>query len=209
MHASAGQAVSRPRRDRGTTMNDQTTPTTPAPAAADAQPFAIQQTPTNTIGTIGFIFSLLGLVACGLPSLIGLLLCYFGIKRTPNKLAKAGLVISILGIATYILLFATGAVPIFGKIFKAVTGGPSGAVAVQLEAVASEVDAYTAKAGSLPGSLEQATKPGSSLLTDPWGNAIRYEINFDGKTYTLTSNGPDGVASTGDDVKWPEAKKPE
>ena len=40
----------------------------------------------------------------------------------------------------------------------------------------------------------------TSILNDAWDNAYDYSLNTGTRTITITSNGPDGTASTADDI---------
>jgi general secretion pathway protein G len=42
-------------------------------------------------------------------------------------------------------------------------------------------------------------------LRDPWGNELQYES--DGRTFKLTSGGPDGTIGNEDDVTYPESSQ--
>lgn len=57
----------------------------------------VQQSPSNGLGTAGFVISLVGLLTCGLICPLGLLFSFFGLFKPPRGLAIAGTVIGLLG----------------------------------------------------------------------------------------------------------------
>jgi hypothetical protein len=71
--------------------------------AQPAQQVIVQQTPSNGLGTAGFIVSLVGLVTCGLLCPIGLLLSVFGLLKPPRGFAIAGTLIGGLGSIGFVL----------------------------------------------------------------------------------------------------------
>ena len=68
------------------------------------QPHRQQGQPTNGIGLTGFIFSLVGLFLCGIPSVIGLVISAFGLRKEPRGLAIAGVIIGLIGMIEFALV---------------------------------------------------------------------------------------------------------
>lgn len=60
--------------------------------------FAFQPTPTNSLGTAGFIISLIGLVlSMGLLSPVGMFISFVAMFREPRGLAVAGFILGVIG----------------------------------------------------------------------------------------------------------------
>lgn len=152
----------------------------------------------NTAGTIGFVMSLLGLLFCPIFSVIGLFMSWSAMKNEPKGLATAGLVIGIFGtiglVITIIVL-----VIVFGGLFTIAATGAAGAQyyseqVPQRTSVSIIVEEYDGE--SIPTQAE-----GDALLkgeTDVWGRQIRFSRDED--TFSVSSDGPDGLPETGDDL---------
>jgi len=167
----------------------------------------------NGLGIAGFICSLLGLIACGLLSPVGLILSLFGLRREPRGLAITGVVLGLFGICGWIvglivfgsmlavMLAAVG----LGGVAMAV-GGPQIESGLEMANIAREVDLYKQRTGQLPASLDLLPVSEPAALIDPWGRRYEFTLSEDGVTYTLFSAGPDGTPGTPDDVQpWSEA----
>lgn len=160
---------------------------TPRPSQAPRQ--------DNPLGLTGFIISLVGLVLCGIPSIIGIIVSGLGLKKEPKGFAIAGLLIGVFGLielglvgflaySTYQLAGQAG-----GAIRKAATQG-------QLSSDAFVIGEQWEETGTLPTQAE-----GDELVSgsrDIYANSIRYET--DGITFSLRSAGPDGVFDNEDDI---------
>jgi hypothetical protein len=59
----------------------------------------------NSMGTAGFILSLVGLFTCGVLSLVGLIFSIIGLKREPRGLALAGFIVGILSVLLWLIWF--------------------------------------------------------------------------------------------------------
>jgi len=67
----------------------------------------------NSLGTAGFIFGILSILALAIPgiiiSLAGFIFCYVQQKNKPTKLGKAGLILNVIGfILSLIWIFYLG-----------------------------------------------------------------------------------------------------
>ncbi len=62
----------------------------------------------NKQGLWGFVFSIIGLLTCGLLSIVGLVLSILGLKKQPKQLAVAGVVISSVGMVMVLLILPVG-----------------------------------------------------------------------------------------------------
>jgi hypothetical protein len=90
-----------------------TVPVVP-PIIINNQPERQVESPSNKLGTSGFVLSLLGVVLCWIPVanyvlwLLGLIFSFVGVFRAPRGLAIAGLVLS--SILLIVLIFVIGAI---------------------------------------------------------------------------------------------------
>ena len=72
-----------------------------------------QSTPSNGVGTAGFVLALIGLFLSWIPVLgwmiwfLGLILSFCGIFRTPKGLAIAGLIISLIDFIVLVAVVGT------------------------------------------------------------------------------------------------------
>jgi len=144
--------------------------------------------PTNSIGTAGFVVSLVGVLTCGLLSPIGLILSLVGLRKEPKGLAIAGTIIGGVGIVVVGVL--AGLVVIL--IPKGQVAATESIVATALRAIETRAD----ETGELP-SVDEGRELIAGL-EDAWGNALRYEPSGDG--FTVRSPGPDGAFNTVDDI---------
>lgn len=159
------------------------------------QTVIVRQAPSNGLGVAGFVISLLGLLSCGLIAPLGALLSFIGMFKKPNGLAIAGFIIGLVGsawILVVVLFIGLGGV-------LAAVGASSLEVMVDQVTIAQAVEGYKTNTGNYPStlgilSLDQET------LDDPWGKPYRYEPDPAGAGFTLSSDGPDGVQGTQDDI---------
>jgi hypothetical protein len=152
--------------------------------------------PANYLGTTGLVFSILGLVTCGVLSPIGLLLSVIGLTGKRRGGAIAGVVLALLGLAI------PGAL-LFSEI-KEHRDAERERVVQQaratLESARVKIDERRAEEKALPDGVA-----GNRLLLkegfrDPWNGEIRYELHDDDRSYSLRSSGPDARFDTHDDV---------
>ncbi|MEM7627150.1 MAG: DUF4190 domain-containing protein [Planctomycetota bacterium] len=164
-------------------------PDSPLPPS---MPYDGEPTPQkNGWGLAGFIVSIVSLVACGVPSIVGLILSIVGLTRKdrPKGLAIAGTIISVLGI-----VLAIGVVlAVLGLKDAFVQGGAAGMAHVDV------VDFYQQN-GRLPDEAEYDAmlKDAASILG--WGN-VEYEYTpISESEYRLTLPSLDGQLNTADDI---------
>ena len=153
--------------------------------------------PSNSIGMVGFIFSILGFITCGVLSPIGFLISAIGMFKAPRSFATAG---SIIGFIGTVWLAAIGYATVMGVMFakSAVeSGAQSIATMAAFESSKSVIETYRQDNGKLPDGIE-----GNKLILefkDAWDESLLYGLEDDG-TYTLLSAGPDREFSTNDDI---------
>lgn len=162
----------------------------------------------NGLGIAGFICSLLGLIACGLLSPVGLILSLFGLRREPRGLAITGVVLGALGVCGWVI-----GIVVFGSMIAVALaavglggvamalGGAKIESGLEMANIAREIELYEQRTGQLPASLDLLPMSEPEALIDPWGRRYEFTLGEDGVTYTLFSAGPDGMPGTADDVK--------
>ena len=158
--------------------------------------------PLCRLGLAGFICSLLGLVSCGtlFPiGLVGFVLSFIAMFKRPRGFAIAGFIIGLIswGWILVALVFIG-----LGGLLAAV-GAAVGVAELEAHAelgiIASEVEAYRQANGNYPSTLTLLGLD-TGTLDDPWGTTYRYAPTADGTGFTLSSDGPDGLGGTADDI---------
>ncbi|MFO0832103.1 MAG: type II secretion system protein GspG [Phycisphaerales bacterium] len=157
----------------------------------------------NALGIIGFVFSLLGLLAScctcifpvlGLVSLLGLVLSFVAVFRRPKGMAITGIILGAIGL----ILTLVGGLVWLGA---STMGGFMQVIEVAVDAKA--VEAYRSSHGAYPASLSTLSgEVPPQFETDNWNNPYVYEVSGDGQSFTIRSMGPDGMDNTSDDVKF-------
>lgn len=158
--------------------------------------------PSNGLGVAGFVTSLVGLVLCGgLICPIGLLMSMVAMFKRPRGLAIAGFIIGLIGSAwivlavLFIFVLGIGVAGVAAMGFGFVEAG------VDANEIHKSVSSYYRSSGALPSTLEALTLDPETLI-DPWGNPYRYEVDADGRHYSISTAGPDGVWETEDDFSF-------
>ncbi|HED53909.1 MAG TPA: hypothetical protein ENJ00_06875 [Phycisphaerales bacterium] len=178
-------------------------PQPPQPASIQA---AVVQ-PTNTLGIVGFILSLLGFVGtCGLLSPIGLILSIIALRREPKGFAIAGLILGILGTIVFalaMLIFGVFALAFVGLLAAGITlSVPNLTTYSEIIQIEAAVEQYAKNnGGALPDSLTTAIGSNTELATDYWDQPYVYE-SLDSGQFRITSLGADGIAGTEDDITF-------
>ncbi len=176
------------------------TPGNTSPQAPHATVMIPTQGPSNPAGFWGFVLSLLGLIACGLPSPIGLVVSAIGLRKQPKLLAVVGVVLGLIGTLGWGvtgLLVYRGASKAMTMVGEGLTAGMelnSDAVAIRDACLK-----FRAERGVMPGSLE-SMDVADSARTDPWGTRYRFELTS-GNGFVLISDGPDRMSDTSDDMR--------
>lgn len=168
---------------------------------------AANPAPTNSLGVAGFVVSLTGLIAtCGVLSPIGMLLSFFALFRKPRGFALAGLVLGIAGSFWILLVTLVGLVAAGGAAVGIHAANQHMEYARDYEAISASVEQYKSQAGFVPASLLELSNVTDDQLKDQWGNYYNYTVGADGQSFTLKSDGADGVAGTDDDFDLPQGQ---
>lgn len=152
---------------------------------------------SNTLGLIGFMLTLVGLIGFCLPPLLALgtlggLLCFFAIFKSPRGLAIFGFILALLEtalLAAWIIMF--GAFIFLIPALPAYLG--SGADMID---IGMKIEEYRAEHDALPSGLDQLS---GINMTDAWGNEYVYEFDADADTYRVGTRGRDGRLDSWDD----------
>lgn len=149
----------------------------------------------NGVGLTGFIVSLVGLFLCGIPSLIGLIISAFGLKKEPRGLAIAGVILGLVGLVELGLVAVSTyqAVRVTQQSFNQIRAQLA---EIPMEEAASDIGSKWQEQGRIPTQEE-----GDEMLVgknDMMNNSLVYET--DGESFSIRSAGMDGVLETEDDV---------
>lgn len=149
----------------------------------------------NGLGLTGFIISLVGIFLCGIPSIIGLIVSAFGLKKEPKGFAVAGLLLGLLGV---IELLGVGFLAYQTYRLANQAGGliREQLATQQLNAEAITIGYEWQESGNIP-----SQEKGDELVLgkrDIYGNSIVYQS--DGSSFSLRSAGPDEMLETDDDI---------
>jgi len=163
--------------------------------------------PTNSLGVAGFVVSLTGLIAtCGALSPIGMVLSFFALFRKPRGFAFAGFVLGVIGSFWILLIGLLGLVAAGGAAVGIHAANQQMEYSRDYEAINAAVEQYKAQAGFVPASLLELSGVSDDQLKDQWGHYYNYVVGADGQSFTLKSDGADGIAGTDDDFEVPRGQ---
>lgn len=153
--------------------------------------FQAPQAGSNTLGIVGFVLSLLGPLA-----LIGVVMCLVALRRRPRGFAIAGLVIGVV-----MLLLTALCGGIMGIWVWALLEAQDEyqEIASDYATLSSAISDYQRRNnGALPPDLGVLGLP-AEATSDPYGE--EYLFTPQGGSWSIGSNGADGVPGTDDDVE--------
>ena len=150
---------------------------------------------TNGLGIAGFVVSLIGILTCGVPSIVGLGFSLIAIRKKPKGFAIAGVILGVIGLLELVLvaLSVYNAVQTLNTL-QAMTIRDSN------ESLAQEYASDVAEEWKLTDQLP-SQEEGQKLLegqTDFYGNELRYET--DGSSFSIRTTGEDQLFDTEDDI---------
>jgi hypothetical protein len=153
----------------------------------------------NVPGLVGFIFSIVGLVTCGLLSPIAAVLSGVGMRREPRGLAIAGLVIGIVG-----TLELAAIATIMGVGYFAAKRASVILTSTFTTLSNSEMASRSVLASTVGGALPEDADGNTAIVgnVDGWGRPFRYH-KFNEWRSEIRSAGADGLFDTADDFFVP------
>jgi hypothetical protein len=144
-------------------------------------PFETYEKPSgsNPLGIVGFILSF-----CLSP--IGLIISLIALTKQPRGFAIAGVIIGLLGTGVW------GCVGFGWSVMQKIGGMSAFEITQDFEQIQRAANAATTDINSLGLAAD--------VSTDPWGAPYRIAPSADASTFVLTSNGPDKLPDTADDL---------
>lgn len=130
----------------------------------------------------------------------GLIVCVVGASCRPRWPAVVGLCVGLTCVALWIAVFMWGAYSFTAPARR--TGvGVRAYMKMSMDAsgLAAAAEARRRPDGSPPRYLSIMSVD-LSTIRDPWGRPYRYCLTNTARMYTFTSDGPDGVTNTPDDI---------
>jgi len=161
--------------------------------------------PSNGLGLAGFIISLVGWVSCGILCPIGLILSLLGLAKQPRGFALAGVILGGLGCIWGIIAFFFGGLALLLGCGGVVCGGvaPHVVTHVRMNMLDDDIEKFQDRNGRMPNSVDEAVssrRHSRGEGADAWGHPFHLEVESEGN-FTIVSDGPDGIAGNGDDLK--------
>jgi hypothetical protein len=170
----------------------------PPPSAGQPYNSYVNRPPTNPLGLVGFITSLVGIVTCGFVAPLGLVLSLIGLYKKPRGLALAGTIISLVGSA-FLIMLGIGIVMSMLGIGKA---AKSMSQTLTTQDTARKASAVIVASQTTTGKLP-ADDAGDKLIhsfTDAWQTPLHYKNR--GETFEIISAGEDKQFDTQDDMRY-------
>ena len=150
---------------------------------------------TNGLGIAGFVVSLIGILTCGVPSIVGLGFSLIAVRKKPKGFAIAGVILGVIGLLE--LAFMVFSVY---NAMQAVVAIQAVVNQAQDQSIAQEHANDIAEEWKLTKQLP-SQEEGQRLIddeTDTLGNQFRYET--DGSSFSIRAAGEDELFDTGDDI---------
>lgn len=115
-------------------------------------------------------------------------------------LAIAGTILGFVALCGWGIPLAIFGTAIFGTMVAAVgLATPEFETSFELAVLESDIERRYQNDGSYPTSLAQLGLSQAGI-TDGWDNPYLYSVDPSGTSYSLSSNGPDGVPGNSDDI---------
>lgn len=158
----------------------------------------------NTIGLIGLVVSVLGIITCGLLSPLGLVISLVALVKPPRALAIAGVVLGAIGTVVFFWFGVAAMLNVFdlSNVREGVEVERRDGAQSFAEQTAVVIRNWHAEQGVLP-----PVDVGQQLLSgrqDAWARTLRYAL-LDADRFEIRSSGPDQLFGTDDDIVYRES----
>ncbi|HTN77139.1 MAG TPA: DUF4190 domain-containing protein [Pirellulaceae bacterium] len=154
--------------------------------------------PTNGMGLVGFVTSILGLFTCGLLNVISLPLSLIGLLWKPRGFAIAGTIISLFGTGLLALVGFSMILVLTGFKKTETPQDQTANTSLRIQEASDIINQFQKEHNALPDAIE-----GRKLIIekkDAWGETLDYDLDEPNNSFVIRSAGPDKQFDTPDDV---------
>ena len=168
---------------------------------------------SNTLGVVGFVCALLGLLSGGhLLSPIGLILSLVALGNRPRGFAIWGVILGFLGTCGWmlvvgLLILAAAGMAVAGAGVFFFSQADRIELTTDMAKIAMKAEDYKRENRGIPPADLAVLGLQSATLMDPWGHNYHYELVEGDPGFDIISDGPDGKAGTEDDVRLNNLEK--
>lgn len=164
------------------------------PSSLEPSP-AMPPSETNGLGIAGFVVSLIGILTCGVPSIVGLGFSLLALRKKPKGFAIAGVILGVIGLLELVFMVFS-----VYNVLQTLSDLPASANQTYNRSIAQEHANDVAEEWKLTQQLP-SQEEGQKLIedeTDMFGNELRYET--DGSSFSIRAAGEDQLFDTEDDI---------
>ncbi len=151
------------------------------------------QPPSDTMGTVGLILSILGFVSCAITSIPGIIVSVIALNRRSSARSKWGIALGVISIGFIVALPLVVTPLIKHKVHEAKIGITKS----QQKSLAREIELFRSRENRLPTHEELMDWPDMNGV-DPWDRVFVLK-ETDG-VLKIIFHGPDRELGTQDDI---------